>query len=71
MVYRQIINYCKKNNLSIAGFEKLCGIGNGTVGRWNPELDEPSKPSLDTLEKISKVTGISVAELISGKKRKD
>ena len=66
MIYPRVIQYCSENNLSIAGFEKLCGIGNGTVGRWNPELEEPSKPSLDTLEKISRATGISMAELIAG-----
>lgn len=61
MIYKKIIKYCEENNLSIAAFEKKCDIGNGTVGKW----EKGSKPSLDTLEKIAKVTGITVAELVS------
>lgn len=61
MIYKKIMEYCEKNSLSIAAFEKKCNIGNGTIGRW----EKGSKPSLDTLEKISKVTGITVAELVS------
>ena len=66
MIYSKVIQYCSDNNLSLSAFEKLCEIGNGTISRWNPDLDEPSKPSLDTLEKISKHTGISLADLITG-----
>ena len=65
MVYQKIIQYCSKNNLSISAFEKLCGIGNGTVGRWNPEIERFSNPSFDTLVKISKATGITMAELVT------
>lgn len=65
MVYQKIIQYCSKNNLSISAFEKLCGIGNGTVGRWNPEIEGFSNPSFDTLVKISKATGITMAELVT------
>lgn len=66
MNYSKIIEYCTKNKISISAFEKKCGIGNGTVGRWNPEIDEYSKPSLDSLQKIVNATGIPMAELISG-----
>lgn len=66
MFYSKVIRYCSENNLSISAFEKLCDIGNGTISRWNPELEKPSKPDISTLEKISKVTGISLAELITG-----
>ena len=67
LIYSKVIQYCSDNNLSISAFEKLCSIGNGTIGRWNPELEKPSKPDLDSLEKISKVTVITVAELVSGR----
>ncbi|MCI7739333.1 MAG: helix-turn-helix transcriptional regulator [Lachnospiraceae bacterium] len=60
-IYEKIVSYCKKNNLSIHAFEKMCGIGNGTVGRWE---GDKFKPSLPTLSKISKATGISVSELV-------
>ena len=66
MIYSKVIQYCSDNNLSLSAFEQLCKIGNGTIGRWNPELEKPSKPDLNTLEKISNATGISLAELITG-----
>lgn len=58
MIFQKVKDYCRENNLSISSFEKLCGIGNGTVARW--ENDE-SKPALSTLEKIEKTTGIPVS----------
>jgi transcriptional regulator with XRE-family HTH domain len=61
MIYKKIMEYCEKNDLSIAAFEKKCNIGNGTIRMWK----KGSTPSLDTLEKIAKVTGITVAELVS------
>lgn len=60
-VYGKVLKYCLENQLSIAAFEKKCNIGNGTIGRW----EKGSKPSLDTLEKIEKETGITVSELVS------
>lgn len=59
MIYEKIIDYCRKNNLSISSFEKMCCIGNGTIGGWK---DGKSKPSLQTLEKISEVTRIPISE---------
>lgn len=66
MNYEKVMEYCRENKISISAFEKLCGIGNGTVGRWNPERENYSKPSIDTLLKMSKVTGIPMQEFISG-----
>ena len=60
MVYKQILKYCKENNLSISAFEKKCGIGNGTISAWK----YGSAPSLRTLEKIEKNTGIAISELV-------
>lgn len=60
MVYQKILKYCKENNLSISAFEKKCGIGNGTISAWK----DGSVPSLRTLEKIEKTTGITVSELV-------
>ena len=62
MFYQKIVDYCNKNNISICSFEKMCGIGNGTVGRW---YGDKSKPSLQTLEKISSATGIAISEWIN------
>ena len=44
-IYGFILRYCNENKISIAEFERLCGLGNGTVGKWN----KGKKPSLNTL----------------------
>lgn len=61
MIYKKIIEYCKKNNISISAFEKKCDIGNGTIGRWK----DGSEPSLESLRKIAVVTNIPVEEWIA------
>lgn len=62
MIFEKVKKYCEDNKLSIAAFEKLCGIGNGTVARW--ECDE-SRPSLQSLEKMQQATGIKVTEWLN------
>jgi len=57
MVYDKIVAYCKKNNMSIAAFEKYCGLANGVVGKWE---NDKLKPSLSSLEKIADATGVPI-----------
>ncbi len=59
MFYEKVIEYCEKKKISISAFEKKCGIGNGTVGKWK---DDASKPSLATIEKIAKNTNVPISE---------
>lgn len=59
MIFKKVMDYCKKEGLSISSFEKMCGIGNGTVSKWK---DDASKPSVATLEKIAKETKIPITE---------
>lgn len=61
MLYDKVIRYCEANNMSIYAFEKKCDIGNGTIGKWK----NGSKPTIDTLKKIEKETGIPITELVS------
>lgn len=61
MIFQKVKDYCEDKGISISAFEKKCGIGNGVVGRWE---DDTSKPSISTLEKIEKETGIPIAEWI-------
>ena len=61
MVYKNVVNYCNKNHISISKFEKMCNIGNGTIQAWQ---DERSKPRLETLEKMEKATGITIADWV-------
>ena len=56
MIFQKVKDYCRKNNLSISAF------GNGTVGRWE---NDNSKPSLQTLEKMERATGVPIIEWVS------
>ena len=57
MIYDKIVEYCSKQNISIMTFEKMCGIGNGTVGKWK---DNASYPSISSLKKIEATTKIAI-----------
>lgn len=59
MLYENVIAYCEKERISISTFEKRCGIGNGTIGKWK---NNSSMPTLATLEKIVKETKVPIAE---------
>lgn len=61
MFYQNVVDYCDKNNMSIHAFEKMCGIGNGTVGRWK---DNNSSPALTTVQKISEATKIPIKKWV-------
>lgn len=63
MVFEQVESYCQNANISIAAFEKLCGIGNGAVGRWKSGR---VSPSIATLTKMEKTTGIPIEVWIGG-----
>lgn len=52
--------YCTSQKLSIYRFEKMCNLSNGCVGKW---YSGKVKPSLKSLAKIEKVTGIPVGIL--------
>lgn len=59
-IFQNIKEYCEKENITIATFEKRCGIGNGTVAEWGKN----SQPNMKSLEKIASATGIPVSEWI-------
>lgn len=63
MIYNKVKAYCKENNTSIRALEQKCGIGNGTIRLW-----QSSSPSLSTLLKLEKGTGVPVSEWIKGAK---
>lgn len=61
MVFERILIYCNKNHISIAAFERLCNIGNGTIKKWNH-----TKPSMKSLERIAVATGIPISTWLDG-----
>lgn len=56
MIYKKVLEYCNENHLSIAAFEKKCGLANGTIKGW----ENGSNPSLNSLYKIEKSTKIPI-----------
>lgn len=63
MVVDKVEEYCKNAGLTISKFEKLCGIGNGAVGKWRRRN---ASPSIATLAKMEKSTGIPIYMWIDG-----
>ena len=61
MLYEKVKEYCEENNTSISALEKKCGIGNGTIRLW-----DKSSPSLTTLLKLEKGTGVYITEWLKG-----
>lgn len=62
-ILEKIRAYCAEKGITIASFEKMCGIGNGTIDDW-----DKSEPKLSSLLKIEKATGISITEWLKGEK---
>lgn len=63
MIYERVAEYCRDAKMSISKFEKLCGIGNGAVGRWR---GGNTSPSIATLTKMEKATGIPIRLWLGG-----
>ncbi|MDE7016902.1 MAG: helix-turn-helix transcriptional regulator [Lachnospiraceae bacterium] len=60
MLVEKILEFCKKQEISISSLEKRSGIANGTISRWNK-----SSPTLSSLQKIANVLGIKVSDLLN------
>lgn len=60
VLYAKILDYCSKNQLSISGFEKKCGLSNGAVSKW----ENNGYPSIPTLKKIEIATGVPISEWV-------
>ena len=67
MLYENICRYAAKRKLSIHQLEKKAIIGNGTIRKWK----DGAVPSLESLQKIAKVLGVSVATLLREYKEKE
>lgn len=55
--YNAVEEYREKNGLTIAEFERRCGLKHGTVRKWRVRGGDPR---LSTLRKIADATGVSV-----------
>lgn len=46
---RKIRELCSANNISIMALEKACGLGNGTIARW-----DNMRPSVDKIAAVAR-----------------
>lgn len=59
MVLKNIVRLCKEKGISICKLEKECGIGNGTISRW-----EKSSPTVDSVRKVADYLNVPLAVLL-------
>ena len=55
MILSRIMALCEKKGISISKLEKECGIGNGTISRW-----DESAPRIDNLKKVADYFGVDI-----------
>jgi len=61
LYFEAIKKLAEERGFTIKSLEAEAGVGNGTVGKWQLY---GNKPQLETLEKFSKVLGVSVSEIV-------
>jgi len=58
MIFENVKAICEEKRISIHQLEVKAGLGNGTVRKWNT-----SAPSLENVQKVAKVLGVSITRL--------
>lgn len=61
MIYDNVKRLCRENGTSIFQAERACGIGNGVIGKWKQETQNPS---VETLKKLAEHFGVTLDELV-------
>lgn len=56
---------CKKQGKSLFSLEQECGLGNGSINKW-----DRSSPSVAKVRAVADALGVSVADLIGEQKEK-
>ncbi|WP_085832889.1 helix-turn-helix domain-containing protein [Clostridium merdae] len=59
MLYENVKELCKKNNITFAHLERKLEFGNGTVRKW-----EVASPSVERLEKVADYFGVTTDWLL-------
>lgn len=54
-----VIAYCSANQITEADFEVRCNLGKGSITKWKKRIHK--NPSVNTLMKVERATGISVS----------
>lgn len=60
-MYKSIKSLCEERGITIKELERIAGLGNGTIGKW-----QTSQPNLESLKKICEALDISLMELLQG-----
>lgn len=66
MVYEKVVRFCLKKKITICRFEKVCGLSNGSVSKWK---EGKSSPTIATIEKMVRATGVPAIYWIGGEPR--
>lgn len=54
-----ILRYCEENQITVKEFERKCNLANSQVSKWRSGF---AKPSLLTLDRIVRATGVELNE---------
>lgn len=65
LIYENIKRLCAEKNVTICSLEKMCGIANGTIGKW---ASNNASPRIDTVVKIARFFGVSVDSLVKSER---
>lgn len=57
--HQRIVKFCEKNGITVAQFERECGLSNGYIAGLTNHT-----PTIDNITAIAKRMGITVTELI-------
>ena len=57
-----IKKYCEAFDLTVSGFEKQCGLSNGSVAKYSRVA---KNPSIRTLQRVSQATKIDMMKWIT------
>lgn len=59
MLKKKIQALCKEHGISVTSLENKCGIGHGTIAKW-----DGSAPTISTLKKIADYFEIPICEIV-------
>lgn len=65
MIYKNVKRLADKHRITIKALEKICGLANGTIGKWR----ENNNPKVESLIAVANYFGVTVDELIGRKKK--
>lgn len=65
---QKIKELCKNQNISIAKLERMAGLGNGTIGKWEKFS---RKPKHEHLKSIADILSVSISDLTGEEAQKE